>query len=70
MLQLLVWFGVPILFVWIVGQLLFHLMRTTLLKLRQLITRSPCLSACGRKTLHSVFHTRSSAFKAWKYISH
>jgi non-ribosomal peptide synthetase component F len=36
-IQLIIWFGVPCLFVWIVGQLLFHLMKALAIKLRQVI---------------------------------
>lgn len=34
-IQMLIWFGVPVLFVWVVGQILYHMMRFTAVKARQ-----------------------------------
>eukprot|EP00747_Dinoflagellata_sp_TGD_P135816 gnl/TRDRNA2_/TRDRNA2_175488_c1_seq3.p1 gnl/TRDRNA2_/TRDRNA2_175488_c1~~gnl/TRDRNA2_/TRDRNA2_175488_c1_seq3.p1 ORF type:complete len:807 (+),score=93.96 gnl/TRDRNA2_/TRDRNA2_175488_c1_seq3:217-2421(+) len=54
-LQMVIWFGVPFLFVWLTGQILSHCMRMMAVKVRRLIAWSPLLAAglsgFGRKVM-------------------
>jgi len=58
--QLLIWFGVPCLFVWLVGQLLFHLVRTLAINLRRLYLKVKGMRKCS---------VRMPAWKRYSFAS-